>query len=51
MKNLPTFLRDTKHTLQIVEEIRAKIDQGELSLDGVALVSMDIESMYNNMTT
>ena len=50
MKNLPSFLQDTKHTLQILEEINEQIDAGEFSLDGVALVTLDVESMYNNMT-
>ena len=50
MQNLGSFLKDGKHTLQIIEEINDKIDCGELTLDGVALVSLDIESMYNNMS-
>ena len=50
MKNLGTFLQDTKHTLKIIEEINDQIDQGEFSLDGIGLVTMDIESMYNNIT-
>ena len=50
MKQLPSFLQDTKHTLQILEEINEKIDSGEVSLEGVALVTLDVESMYNNMT-
>ena len=50
MKELPSFLQDTKHTLQILEEINSKIENGEVSLDGVALVTLDVESMYNNMT-
>ena len=50
MKDLPSFLQDTKHTLQIIEDINQSIDNGELSLEGVALVSLDVESMYNNMS-
>ena len=50
MKDLPSFLQDTKHTLQIIEEINQSIESGELSLEGVALVSLDVESMYNNMS-
>ena len=50
MKNLPSFIQDTKHTLQIIEEINEKVDLGEISLEGVALVTLDVESMYNNMT-
>ena len=50
MENLPTFLQDTKHVLLLIEELNERIDRGELSLDGVALVSMDIESMYTNMS-
>jgi hypothetical protein len=50
MRELETFLKDTKHTLRIIEEINDKIDGGEFSLDGVGLVTMDIESMYNNIS-
>ena len=50
MENLPTFLQDTKHVLQILEQINEKVDKGEVSLDGVGLVSLDIESMYSNMS-
>ena len=50
MKELETFLRDGKHTLQIIEEVNEKIQSNEMSLDGVALVSLDVEAMYNNMT-
>ena len=51
MKALKTFLKDTKHTLQIIENINEKIDKGELSLEGVHLVSLDVDKMYNNITT
>jgi hypothetical protein len=50
MKNLKTYLRDTKHTLQVISEINDKLADGEISLDGVGLVSLDLESMYTNMT-
>jgi hypothetical protein len=50
MQNLPSFLRDTKHTLQVIEDINDQIEKGEVSLDGVALVSLDVVSMYTNMT-
>ena len=50
MKKLGSFLKDTKHTLQIIEKINEKIDRGELTLDGVSLVSLDVEKMYNNIT-
>ena len=50
MKNLDSFLRDGKHTLQVIEETNERIQSGEISLDGVALVSLDVEAMYNNMT-
>ena len=50
MRNLPSFLEDTKHTLQIIEDVNSQIDSGTLSLDDVALVSMDIVSMYPNMS-
>ena len=51
MKELPSFIQDTKHTLQILENINEKVDRGEVSLDGVALVTLDVESMYTNMTS
>ena len=51
MQQLPSFLQDTKHTLQILEDINKKIDQGEMSLEGVAIVTLDVESMYTNMTS
>ena len=50
MQNLPSFLRDTKHTLQVIEDINQQIENGEVSLDGVAVVSLDVVSMYTNMT-
>ena len=49
MKELETFLKDTKHTLQLIEGINTEIENGERSLEGVALVTMDIENMYNNI--
>ena len=50
MKQLPSFLQDTKHTLQILEEINQKVENEEVSLEGVAIVTLDVESMYNNIT-
>ena len=50
MQDLPTFIQDTKHVLQIIEELNTQIDKGEVSLDGVGLVALDIESMYSNMS-
>ena len=50
MKQLPSFLQDTNHVLQIIDDINKKVDTGEVSLDGVALVTLDVEAMYNNMT-
>ena len=49
MENLPTFLQDTKHVLLEVDDFNKRIERGEVSLEGVALVSLDIESMYTNM--
>ena len=43
-------LKDGKHTLRIIEELNDQVNSGDLNLDGVALVSLDVESMYNNMT-
>ena len=50
MAGLPTFLKDTKHTLQLIDNLNDKIDRGEMNLEGVALVTLDIDKMYNNMT-
>ena len=43
-------MQDTKHTLQIISQLNEKIENGELSLDGVSLVSLDVNKMYNNIT-
>ena len=50
MKSLGTFLKDTKHTLQIISRLNDQIENGDLSLDGVNLVSLDVNKMYNNIT-
>ena len=50
LKQLASFLQDTKHTIQIIEEINEKIDLKKCSLEGVALVTLDVESMYNFMS-
>ena len=50
MKSLGTFLQDTKHTLQIISQLNDQIDRGEISLEGVNLVSLDVNKMYNNIT-
>ena len=50
MRSLDSFLEDTKHTLQILENLNEKIEGGELDMEGVALVSLDVDSMYNNMS-
>ena len=50
MVGLLTFLKDTKHTLQLLEDINQKIEDGEFSLDGVSLVTLDVDKMYNNIT-
>ena len=50
MQNLETFLKDGKHTLKIIEDINDQIESGDLDMEGVALVSLDIEAMYNNMS-
>ena len=48
---LPSLIQDTKHTLQIIKCINEKVEKGEVSLDGVAIVTLDVESMYTNMTS
>ena len=50
MKSLDSFLRDTKDTLKVIEELNDKVEDGELNLEGVALIILDIVSMYNNMS-
>ena len=42
MQGLETFLKDTKYTLQVIEEINDDIEDGKITLDGVALVSLDV---------
>ena len=49
MKSLPSFLQDTKQTLKVIEQINERIERGEFSLDGVGLVTMDLEKMHTNM--
>ena len=50
MKSLPSFLQDTKHTLQVIESINDQIESGQFSLKDVNLVSLGIISMYSNMS-
>jgi hypothetical protein len=50
MVKVDSFLQDTKHILQVIEELNEKVEQGDLNLEGVALVSLDVENMYNNMS-
>ena len=50
MKALESYLQDTKHTLQLISQLNSRIENGELSLDGVSLVSLDVNKMYNNIT-
>ena len=50
MTSLESYLRDTEHTLKIIEDFNETIDEGQVSLDGVAIVSLDVESMYSNMS-
>ena len=50
MQNLETFLKDGKNTLKVIEEINDQVQIGNIDLEGVALVSLDVEAMYNNMT-
>ena len=42
MQNLGSFLKDGKHTLQIIEEINDKIEQDDTNVDGVALYNLCI---------
>ena len=50
MKELGSFLKDTKHTLQLIEQINEKIDRGEITLDGVSFVRFYVVKMYQNIT-
>ena len=43
-------MNDTKHALQLIEEINAKVERNETSLDGVGLATLDLGQMKNNMT-
>ena len=43
-------MNDTKHALQLIEEINEQVDGNEISLDGVGLATLDLVQMYNNMT-
>ena len=47
---MDSFLKDTKHTLQVIDEVNDKVRNGILSLDGIAVVSLDVENMYSNMS-
>ena len=41
--------QNTKHTLQILEERNQKIENEEVSLEGVAIVTLDVESMTDEL--
>ena len=45
MTKIDSFLQDTKHTLQVIEELNEKVEQGDINLEGVALVSLDVENI------
>ena len=47
---MDSFIRDTNHTLQIIEQINDELEDGKMTLEGVALVTLDVESMYTNMS-
>ena len=34
----------------MIEDLNEKIEGGELSLEGVSLVTLDVDKMYNNIT-
>ena len=42
MKSLPSFMKDTKHFIQIVEQV-------EEVTDDISVVTADIDNMYMNM--
>ena len=50
MQKLDSFLKGTKDTLKVIEEVNEKIDAGQLNLDGVAVFSLDIVSMYTKLS-
>ena len=45
MKQLPSYIKDTKHVLQIISE---KNEEGPIS-DEINLVTADFDNMYGNM--
>ena len=45
MAGMPTFIKDTKHTLQLIEDLNLNIETGELSLEGVSLVTLDVDKI------
>ena len=51
IKNLPSFIQDTKHPIKQIESINEKVEKGDVSLVGVAIVTLDVKSMYTNMTS
>ena len=50
MQKIDSFLKHTKDTLKVIEEFNEKIDARQLNLDGVAVFSLDIVSMYTSMS-
>ena len=49
MQNLKTFLKDTKHALQIIEELNDSVRKGEISLEDVAFLTLDVFKLYPSM--
>ena len=49
MQTLKTFLKDTKHALQLIEEINEKVLKGEISLEDVAFLTLDVFKLYPSM--
>ena len=49
MQKLKSFLRDSKHALQIVEELNEAVERGEISLEEVAFLTLDVFKLYPSM--
>ena len=49
MQTLPSFLKDTKHTLEIIETINDRIDAGEVSLCTTTCVKTLVQRLVKNI--
>ena len=47
MQKLDSFLKGTKDTLKVIEEVNEKIYAGQLNLDGVAVVQVNVNRVLS----